>query len=118
MIRGIEYKCINCSRDVSLCFKCFGRRSALHNAGHEFNEIGPLYLEEHIASPVSWQGSHNDNDDSESVGIEGDRTSESSQGIPASRENGDDSVWPRSGDPREDLEFDTESSSGNGDESD
>ncbi|KAK6952058.1 hypothetical protein Daesc_006587 [Daldinia eschscholtzii] len=43
-IIGIQWKCINCSHDFSLCFKCYSHRSDIHNREHNFEEIGPLYF--------------------------------------------------------------------------
>lgn len=63
-----------------------------------------------------WQGSHSDDDDDEGADDEGDRAPESSQGVAASRESRD--VDGSGGDPHEDLEFDTDPSSGDGEESD
>ncbi|KAI2472567.1 putative ankyrin repeat protein [Annulohypoxylon bovei var. microspora] len=44
-IRGIQWKCIECTPDFSLCFKCYGNRSDMHDTEHSFEEIGPLYDE-------------------------------------------------------------------------
>ncbi|KAI1416701.1 putative ankyrin repeat protein [Hypoxylon sp. FL1857] len=49
-IRGIQWKCIECAHDVSLCFKCYSHRSTMHDPEHNFEEIGPLYYEDHISS--------------------------------------------------------------------
>ncbi|UKZ96458.1 uncharacterized protein TrAFT101_011247 [Trichoderma asperellum] len=40
---GTQWKCIECTIDVSLCFKCYGYRHEIHNREHTFTEIGPLY---------------------------------------------------------------------------
>ncbi len=115
----MEFRCTTCTPNFSLCFKCYGRRSALHIADHEFDEIGPLYLEDRITSPVSWQGSHDDDDDDEDAGTESDRAPESSQGVSASQKSGDvdgSGNDPRSGDLTEDLDFDADPSSEDGDE--
>ncbi|KAL7955110.1 ankyrin repeat protein [Trichoderma compactum] len=42
-ILGIRWECQNCAGQVSFCFKCFGRRDDIHDSGHSFEEIGPLY---------------------------------------------------------------------------
>ncbi|KAM0512787.1 hypothetical protein ACHAPE_008540 [Trichoderma viride] len=42
-ILGISWECRKCAGQVSLCFKCFGRRDDIHDIGHAFEEIGPLY---------------------------------------------------------------------------
>ncbi|XDG08410.1 hypothetical protein ABKA04_008025 [Annulohypoxylon sp. FPYF3050] len=45
MIIGMQWKCIDCTHDFSLCFKCFGYRTDIHDPDHIFTEIGPLYEE-------------------------------------------------------------------------
>ncbi|KAH6984406.1 putative ankyrin repeat protein [Ilyonectria sp. MPI-CAGE-AT-0026] len=45
-IIGIQWKCIECADDVSLCFKCYGSRADMHDPDHSFEDIGPLYEEE------------------------------------------------------------------------
>lgn len=42
-IRGIQWKCIECSEDFSLCFKCYRHRSEIHDPAHSFEEIEPLF---------------------------------------------------------------------------
>ncbi|KAL6793069.1 ankyrin repeat protein [Trichoderma sp. SZMC 28012] len=42
-IRGIRWECQQCAGQISFCFKCFGRRDDIHDTGHSFEEIGPLY---------------------------------------------------------------------------
>ncbi|EHK48132.1 ankyrin repeat protein [Trichoderma atroviride IMI 206040] len=49
LIKCISWECRKCAGQVSLCFKCFGRREDIHDMGHAFEEIGPLYQQ--IASP-------------------------------------------------------------------
>ncbi|KAI0119519.1 putative ankyrin repeat protein [Daldinia grandis] len=44
-IVGLQWKCIDCIDDFSLCFKCYSHRSDIHCRGHNFEEIGPLYDE-------------------------------------------------------------------------
>ncbi|KAM0478558.1 hypothetical protein ACHAPX_005147 [Trichoderma viride] len=43
LVKCICWKCRKCTGQVSLCFKCFGRRDDIHDMGHAFEEIGPLY---------------------------------------------------------------------------
>ncbi|OPB38934.1 putative ankyrin repeat protein [Trichoderma guizhouense] len=43
---GRQWKCVECSFDFSLCFKCFNHRSDLHDLTHTFRVIEPLYREE------------------------------------------------------------------------
>ncbi|KAK4080972.1 hypothetical protein Trihar35433_2077 [Trichoderma harzianum] len=43
---GRQWKCVDCSDDFSLCFKCFDHRSELHDSTHNFQAIEPLYREE------------------------------------------------------------------------
>ncbi|KAF5011778.1 hypothetical protein FDECE_2145 [Fusarium decemcellulare] len=45
-IIGVQWKCIECDDNFSLCFKCFSHRSEMHNPEHNFEDIGPLYDEE------------------------------------------------------------------------
>jgi hypothetical protein len=61
-IRGIQWKCSDCKHDVSLCFKCFGHQSVVHNPEHEFDEIGPMYERRSsgTASPVFPLEDHSD----------------------------------------------------------
>ncbi|KAM0514882.1 hypothetical protein ACHAPE_006558 [Trichoderma viride] len=42
-IRGPQWKCIECTNDFSLCFKCFRYRDKIHKADHSFEEIGPFF---------------------------------------------------------------------------
>ncbi|KAL6411623.1 ankyrin repeat protein [Ilyonectria robusta] len=43
VIRGMRWKCIECTQDVSFCFKCYAHRLDMHNREHTFEEIGPLF---------------------------------------------------------------------------
>ncbi|KAL5088988.1 hypothetical protein Trisim1_006132 [Trichoderma cf. simile WF8] len=45
-IVGRQWKCVDCSEDFSLCFKCFDHRSDLHDLTHTFRVIEPMYREE------------------------------------------------------------------------
>ncbi|RYP51143.1 hypothetical protein DL768_003490 [Monosporascus sp. mg162] len=57
-IIGIQWKCIECT-DFSLCFKCYGYRSDIHNSEHSFEEIGPLYDQRLTSSPQTSTSSDN-----------------------------------------------------------
>ncbi|KAJ4859870.1 ankyrin repeats (3 copies) domain-containing protein [Trichoderma breve] len=48
-IRGIRWECQQCAGQISFCFKCFGRRDDIHDTGHSFEEIGPLYKQTVLA---------------------------------------------------------------------
>ncbi|KAK4060966.1 hypothetical protein Trihar35433_9891 [Trichoderma harzianum] len=48
-IRGIRWECQQCADQFSFCFKCFGRRDDIHDSGHSFEEIGPLYKQTGLA---------------------------------------------------------------------
>ncbi|RYP78211.1 hypothetical protein DL771_000688 [Monosporascus sp. 5C6A] len=50
-IIGVQWKCIECTEDFSLCFKCYGYRSDIHDSEHSFEEIEPLYDERLTPSP-------------------------------------------------------------------
>ncbi|RYP16723.1 hypothetical protein DL765_004959 [Monosporascus sp. GIB2] len=50
-IIGIQWKCIECTDDFSLCFKCYGYRSDIHDPEHSFEEIEPLYDQRLTSSP-------------------------------------------------------------------
>ncbi|KAI8966064.1 putative ankyrin repeat protein [Daldinia sp. FL1419] len=50
-IVGTQRKCIDCTHDFSLCFKCYSHRSDIHDREHSFEDIGPLYDE-----PLPWLG--------------------------------------------------------------
>jgi hypothetical protein len=52
-IIGIQWKCIECTNDFSLCFKCYGHQSDVHDSEHSFEEIEPLYIEEAPSSAHS-----------------------------------------------------------------
>ncbi|TAQ90941.1 hypothetical protein B7494_g700 [Chlorociboria aeruginascens] len=52
-IIGIQWKCIECTDDFSLCFKCYGHQSDVHDSEHSFEEIEPLYFEEATSSAHS-----------------------------------------------------------------
>lgn len=47
-IRGSQWKCIECTNDFSLCFKCYGHRYELHDTEHSFQEIGPFFDPDHL----------------------------------------------------------------------
>ncbi|UKZ75097.1 hypothetical protein TrVFT333_002769 [Trichoderma virens FT-333] len=36
--RGQRYKCTTCTGEFNLCFKCYPRRSEMHEVGHDFEE--------------------------------------------------------------------------------
>lgn len=55
-IIGLRWECIECRESFSLCFKCFPHKSDLHNPSHSFNDIGPLYDAQSVASSTT---SHN-----------------------------------------------------------
>ncbi|KAI1091612.1 putative ankyrin repeat protein [Rostrohypoxylon terebratum] len=44
-IIGMQWKCIECAHGFSLCFKCFGYRTDIHDPDHIFTDVGPLYEE-------------------------------------------------------------------------
>lgn len=50
-IRGIQWKCIECPGEISLCFKCYLHRSEIHDPAHSFEEIEPLF--DSLAYPYS-----------------------------------------------------------------
>ncbi|KAI1654117.1 putative ankyrin repeat protein [Daldinia decipiens] len=52
-IVGLQWKCIDCTHDFSLCFKCYSHRSDMHYREHNFEEIGPLYDENSLQSDIS-----------------------------------------------------------------
>lgn len=39
----MRWKCIECTQDVSFCFKCYAHRLDMHNREHTFEEIGPVF---------------------------------------------------------------------------
>lgn len=39
----MEWKCIECPDNFSLCFKCYSHRSDLHDSEHTFQEIEPVF---------------------------------------------------------------------------
>ncbi|KAH7139644.1 ankyrin repeat protein [Dactylonectria estremocensis] len=101
-IIGIQWKCIECSDDVSLCFKCYGSRSDMHDPDHNFEEIGPLY-EEAISSLHSEpDGSSSSKGEQagfeEPGGDEGDATHSDEAEVPIG-EDSDDEFDPDSFDP-------------------
>jgi hypothetical protein len=57
----MEWKCISCDNDFTLCFKCFGRHSTVHDAEHEFEGIEPLY-ERRTPSPILGEDKHDSKD--------------------------------------------------------
>ncbi|KAI1370783.1 putative ankyrin repeat protein [Hypoxylon crocopeplum] len=57
-IIGIQWKCIKCADDFSLCFKCYGHQTDVHNPEHSFKKIKPLY-EESTSSGYISKGSGN-----------------------------------------------------------
>ncbi|KAL2192491.1 putative ankyrin repeat protein [Corynascus similis CBS 632.67] len=65
-IYGVQWRCFTCDDGFSLCFKCFRHRSTIHDAKHEFQDIGPEY--QGRTPPESWAGSHisDENDSQES----------------------------------------------------
>ncbi|KAF3063565.1 Ankyrin-3 [Daldinia childiae] len=52
-ILGIQWKCIDCTHDFSLCFKCYNHRSDIHYQEHNFEKIGPLYDERYEQSDIN-----------------------------------------------------------------
>ncbi|KAM0513489.1 hypothetical protein ACHAPE_007751 [Trichoderma viride] len=42
-IIGLEWRCIECPDNFSLCFKCYNHRSDLHDSEHTFQEIEPVF---------------------------------------------------------------------------
>ncbi|KAH6691545.1 putative ankyrin repeat protein [Plectosphaerella plurivora] len=56
-IRGIQWKCIECTEDFSLCFKCYRHRSEIHDPVHSFEEIEPLFDEEIYSTSSRSSGS-------------------------------------------------------------
>ncbi|KAK5991183.1 hypothetical protein PT974_09461 [Cladobotryum mycophilum] len=62
-IRGTQWKCTECTADVSLCFKCYGHRRELHDADHTFREIGPQF--DYLKSRRVQLGAREDNATSE-----------------------------------------------------
>ncbi|KAH6999463.1 ankyrin repeat protein [Ilyonectria destructans] len=51
-IRGMRWKCIECTQDVSFCFKCYAHRLDMHNREHTFEEIGPWFSQ---PPPPGWR---------------------------------------------------------------
>ncbi|KAI0858067.1 putative ankyrin repeat protein [Xylaria cubensis] len=53
IIIGIQWKCIECTSDFSLCFKCYSYRSDVHDPEHIFDEIEPQYDENMLSDHAS-----------------------------------------------------------------
>ncbi|KAI1387300.1 ankyrin repeat protein [Hypoxylon trugodes] len=101
-IWGIQWKCIECTDDVSLCFKCYSHRSTMHNPEHNFEEIGPLYLE--TSSPAHSQ-SATDSENAEEKAQSDEETPENNGGDAVEKEEDNDDDDGKDG---EALEFDNE----------
>ncbi|KAH6603971.1 hypothetical protein Trco_007417 [Trichoderma cornu-damae] len=68
-IIGIQWKCIQCSDDFSLCFKCYSHQSDIHDPEHIFEGIEPLYDRGSIPPSRSSTTSRNhEQEDSHDVG--------------------------------------------------
>ncbi|KAI1099976.1 putative ankyrin repeat protein [Jackrogersella minutella] len=52
-ILGIEWKCTECADDFSLCFKCYGRHTDIHDPEHSFEGIEPMYDDNESSKPTS-----------------------------------------------------------------
>ncbi|KAH7120549.1 ankyrin repeat protein [Dactylonectria macrodidyma] len=101
-ILGIQWKCIECSDDVSLCFKCYGSRSDMHDPGHSFEEIGPLYEEARRPLPSDPGGSSSPMEEqasSEEPGGDGGDASDSDEAEAPTGGDSDDEFDPDSFDP-------------------
>ncbi|XDG00927.1 hypothetical protein ABKA04_000542 [Annulohypoxylon sp. FPYF3050] len=48
---GLSYKCKSCM-DFDLCYKCYNSRDKIHPSDHEFEEVGPEFVEDDVASPI------------------------------------------------------------------
>ncbi|KAJ4865496.1 ankyrin repeats (3 copies) domain-containing protein [Trichoderma breve] len=68
---GRQWKCVDCSDDFALCFKCFNHRSDLHDLTHTFQVIEPLYREEDSKSDED-AASEAKNSDGEDFNLDGD----------------------------------------------
>ncbi|KAI0539493.1 putative ankyrin repeat protein [Xylaria digitata] len=55
-ITGIQWECIECDEEFSLCFKCYSYRTDIHTPGHNFNRIEPLYDTDDQAIPDAYKG--------------------------------------------------------------
>ncbi|KAK4244200.1 hypothetical protein C7999DRAFT_44090 [Corynascus novoguineensis] len=82
-IYGIQWRCFTCDDGFSLCFKCFRHRSTIHDAEHEFQDIGPEYAGR--TSSESWAGSHISDENDSQESSESQATSNSQES-----EDGDD----------------------------
>ena len=77
--------------DFSLCFKCFGHRSAAHNAKHEFEELGSLYIGHSSSSPdLSVGEDQSDHGDDSDDAPQGNAAASSRAGSPSSEDSGFD----------------------------
>jgi hypothetical protein len=89
---------------VSLCFKCFGYQSVVHNPHHEFEEIGPMYIRRSTsASPVFSLGNHSDDgqDGAEELPLDDSIVQALAQDTEGLEGNGDAAASPGSPSPSE-----------------
>jgi ankyrin repeat protein len=96
-IWGIEWKCITCDDNFSLCFKCFGRQSSVHNAEHEFEGIEPMF-ERHTPSPGFWEDGNSSNNNKSQ---EFNQVTSGIQDKEAVEDGDDDASWLRGESPSE-----------------
>ncbi|KAL6790887.1 putative ankyrin repeat protein [Trichoderma sp. SZMC 28012] len=68
---GRQWKCVDCSDEFALCFKCFSHRSDLHDLTHTFQVIEPLYREEDSKSDED-EATEAKNSDGEDFNLDGD----------------------------------------------
>ncbi|OTA62324.1 hypothetical protein K449DRAFT_51317 [Hypoxylon sp. EC38] len=115
-IVGIQWKCIECTHDVSLCFKCYSHRSTMHNPEHNFEEIGPLYDDDSTSSGHSSSGDlgspEHEKDQSTDEALQEDEESAVSE---ENRDN-DDAPIPSDNVSDDDAEFDPDTFDINGED--
>ncbi|KAF7554349.1 hypothetical protein G7Z17_g2957 [Cylindrodendrum hubeiense] len=105
-IIGIQWKCLQCTHEFSLCFKCYRYRDDMHDPEHSFEEIEPLYDEE--VQPLAHSTSSDNGGDELPHEASGDDSDEETANPPRVVES-DDAVSSHSDGHNDGAEFDLDS---------